>query len=257
MDILRKELDEIYKSQLLSDETLESQLLENCCTIASDYTRATGGCAVITDAAADSCYIYGSRFAELMGLPHTGDEIGSFASSDEDLIYARLHPQDLPDKRLLEYEYFKKINPLSAKEKRAIHASCRIRIMASSGEYLWFDNTTCVIGPSPLGKIWLIQCTYNLSSNQSADESISPALVDVAQGNVVPLQLSAKRDNILTRREKEILKLIKAGKLSKEIADKLAISINTVNRHRQNILEKLSVDNSMEAVMAATDMRLL
>ncbi|MBR4413842.1 MAG: response regulator transcription factor, partial [Prevotella sp.] len=54
-----------------------------------------------------------------------------------------------------------------------------------------------------------------------------------------------------------ILGLIRQGMLSKEIASTLHISIFTVNKHRQNILEKLSVDNSMEAVQTALAMKLI
>ena len=42
--------------------------------------------------------------------------------------------------------------------------------------------------------------------------------------------------------------LPKEGMFSKEISEKLNISIHTVNRHRQNILEKLQVDNMIEAI---------
>ena len=45
----------------------------------------------------------------------------------------------------------------------------------------------------------------------------------------------------LTGREMEILRLIQRGFLSKEIADKLCISIHTVHIHRQNLLRKLGV----------------
>ena len=45
--------------------------------------------------------------------------------------------------------------------------------------------------------------------------------------------------------------------MSKEIAVRLGISVNTVNRHRQNILEKLSVDTSIEALNAAQAMGVL
>ena len=55
----------------------------------------------------------------------------------------------------------------------------------------------------------------------------------------------------------EILHLIREGRSSKQIADVLDISIHTVNRHRHNILEKLSVGNSHEAITAASAMRLL
>ena len=61
----------------------------------------------------------------------------------------------------------------------------------------------------------------------------------------------------LSGREREILRLIGRGKLSKEIADQLAISVHTVNTHRQRILEKLNVDNSMEAVRYASARGLL
>lgn len=62
---------------------------------------------------------------------------------------------------------------------------------------------------------------------------------------------------MLSDREKEVLKLIRDGRPSKQIADMLGISIHTVNRHRQNIIAKLSVGNSIEAVTAAVAMKLL
>ena len=36
--------------------------------------------------------------------------------------------------------------------------------------------------------------------------------------------------------------------IRKEISEKLNISVHTVNRHRQNIFEKLQVDNMIEAI---------
>ncbi|MCY6353475.1 response regulator transcription factor [Bacteroides fragilis] len=55
-------------------------------------------------------------------------------------------------------------------------------------------------------------------------------------------------DEPLTNRELEVLRLMKQGLLSKEIANTLKVSINTVNTHRQNILQKLKANNSIEAV---------
>lgn len=52
--------------------------------------------------------------------------------------------------------------------------------------------------------------------------------------------------DILTPRELEVLKLIAEANTSKEIADKLVISIKTVDRHRQNILEKLGMRDRVE-----------
>jgi DNA-binding NarL/FixJ family response regulator len=52
--------------------------------------------------------------------------------------------------------------------------------------------------------------------------------------------------DVLTPRELEVLKLIAEAYTSKEIAEKLFISIKTVDRHRQNILEKLGMRDRVE-----------
>jgi DNA-binding CsgD family transcriptional regulator len=57
----------------------------------------------------------------------------------------------------------------------------------------------------------------------------------------------------LSDREKEVLKLIAGGMISKQIADKLFISVNTVNTHRQRIIEKLNVSNTAEAIRYASE----
>lgn len=57
--------------------------------------------------------------------------------------------------------------------------------------------------------------------------------------------------SFLTDREKEVLRLLVAGKSNRDIADELFISSNTVRTHIQNILSKLSVHSKLEAVAFA------
>jgi DNA-binding NarL/FixJ family response regulator len=52
--------------------------------------------------------------------------------------------------------------------------------------------------------------------------------------------------DVLTPRELEVLKLIAEARTSKEIAEELFISIKTVDRHRQNILDKLGMSDRVE-----------
>jgi DNA-binding NarL/FixJ family response regulator len=52
--------------------------------------------------------------------------------------------------------------------------------------------------------------------------------------------------DVLTPRELEVLKLIAEAHTSKEIAEALFISIKTVDRHRQNILDKLGMRDRVE-----------
>jgi DNA-binding NarL/FixJ family response regulator len=49
---------------------------------------------------------------------------------------------------------------------------------------------------------------------------------------------------LITRREKEVLQLIAAGLTNAEIAEKIFISIPTVNTHRKSLLEKFDAKNT-------------
>jgi len=57
------------------------------------------------------------------------------------------------------------------------------------------------------------------------------------------LVLEPNQAEILTIREKEVLKLLAEGKKTEEIAAVLHISPHTVRRHRANIMEKLDINN--------------
>jgi len=58
-------------------------------------------------------------------------------------------------------------------------------------------------------------------------------------------------DTKLTRREFEILKLIAEGLTSKEIAEKLFLSLSTVNSHRMNMMKKLDIHDTASLVKYA------
>lgn len=55
----------------------------------------------------------------------------------------------------------------------------------------------------------------------------------------------------LTKREKEVLKLIVEGKSNKEIGDLLFISVRTVENHRFKVMKKLKVNNTADLVKYA------
>jgi DNA-binding NarL/FixJ family response regulator len=54
------------------------------------------------------------------------------------------------------------------------------------------------------------------------------------------------REEPLTAREQEVVKLIAEGYSTRQIADELVISEKTVDRHRANILEKLGMHDRVE-----------
>ncbi|MBN2668583.1 MAG: response regulator transcription factor [Bacteroidales bacterium] len=55
----------------------------------------------------------------------------------------------------------------------------------------------------------------------------------------------------ISKREKEILCLVANGNTNKEIAEKLNISIRTVDAHKNNIMQKLEIKNTVELVKFA------
>lgn len=60
-----------------------------------------------------------------------------------------------------------------------------------------------------------------------------------------------KRPEALTEREQEILQLIWTGLKNKEIAQKLKISVKTVEAHRANMMKKVRVSNAAQLLNAA------
>jgi len=57
----------------------------------------------------------------------------------------------------------------------------------------------------------------------------------------------------LTKREKEVLKLISEGLTAKEISDKLGVSKRTIDAHTSNMLRKTGANNAVRLVMWAVE----
>ena len=94
---------------------------------------------------------------------------------------------------------------------------------------------------------------------QSASDTLSTAIREVHKGNVFfsPSIAIRRKDNAqkarirgekiapdLTAREMEVLQLVAEGKANKESADILGISIKTVEKHRQRVMEKLNIHDT-------------
>ena len=95
-----------------------------------------------------------------------------------------------------------------------------------------------------------------ITKNSSGSEIIE-AINEIQKGNIFICKeitetqkgtsVETKTDGIdlLSLREVEIVKLIRGGYLSKEIAEKLFISVRTVETHRANILKKLNLNSTV------------
>ncbi len=61
----------------------------------------------------------------------------------------------------------------------------------------------------------------------------------------------------ITERESEVLDLLAAGRSNKEIAQRLAVSPNTVKTHSARLFEKLEASRRTEAVLRARELGLI
>ncbi|SHE81347.1 transcriptional regulator [Bacteroides faecichinchillae] len=257
MDVLQKEIDEVYAMHSIVHETLDYKKLEQHQLFIHSLIAINGGCAVISDLSNRKSYVTVHPWAHFLGLTFEEASLQVIDSMDEDYIYRRIHPEDLVEKRLLEYKFFQKTFSMSPKERLKYRGRCRLRIMNENGEYQYVDNLVQIMENTPAGNVWLIFCLYSLSADQRPESGIYATITHMERGEVEMLFLLDEHRSILSEREKEILRCIRKGLSSKEIANFFCISVNTVNRHRQNILEKLSVGNSIEACRAAELMKLL
>ena len=81
----------------------------------------------------------------------------------------------------------------------------------------------------------------------------SPSLSNDLMSDFVNILQNTKLEpfGTLSQREKEILKLVAEGEKSKQIAEKLFISLSTVKSHRKNIQKKLNVTDTINMVKIA------
>ncbi|KAB0577442.1 MULTISPECIES: response regulator transcription factor [Ideonella] len=84
--------------------------------------------------------------------------------------------------------------------------------------------------------------------------SLVERMLDQARAAFSHHQEAASRDALLARlttREAQVLERIVAGRLNKQIADDLGISIKTVEAHRANIMEKLNANTVADLLKIA------
>lgn len=72
-----------------------------------------------------------------------------------------------------------------------------------------------------------------------------------------PKASRAERTSKLSNKEKEILSYLIDGMSSREIAEKLQLSVRTVDNHRANMMRRLQVRNAAELVRMAVEEKLL
>lgn len=107
-----------------------------------------------------------------------------------------------------------------------------------------------VVNTMKKGAVDFIEKPFNLTDIQEVISHLTKeaqARAEAAQNQRANEELLAR----LTTREQQVLGRIVAGRLNKQIADDLNISIKTVEAHRANIMEKLQVSTVADLMKVA------
>lgn len=246
-------LNEKLLEQAFEDGPNQDLVLAKYQYIAWTYSVIENSVAVLSDLKARKSYVYNGGIAAQLGLSEKGTvkEINSIWEED---IFSRIHPDDLPKKHLLELQFFHFLKGQPVSGRLDYHITSTLRMLDKAGRYVFIQHR--MFYAFSRQNIRLALCLYNFSTDKAPSGAYDGAIIHSATGAYIRPDRQ-KYSNLLSDREKEVLRLIAKGKMSKEVADLLYISINTVNRHRQNILEKLRVKNSIEAYRLAELMELL
>ena len=166
-------------------------------------------------------------------------------ASQEIDIEKLVHPDDWEVVTRIDKKVWEFLNTLPEEEKLTYKYIYELRVL-ERGKYvrMIYQMRILAFKEDNFLAIGIIDIAPEQSANTSVRFQIKNCLTD----EIVPFAIESAADTLLTPREREVLALAKEGMFSKEISEKLNISVHTVNRHRQNILEKLQVDNIIEAM---------
>ena len=124
-------------------------------------------------------------------------------------------------------------------------------------EALQAGATGYVVKESAAGR--LVQGLHAVTEGEYfLDSSISHEVVErLMKSPVREARVTDTDYGRLTPREQEIMRMLAEGRPKSEIADRLCISIKTVENHRSNIMKKLDLHSAMDLVRYAAKLGLI
>lgn len=206
--------------------------------------------AVVSCLASNTSRIIAGKFASAFALDgYCGEN-----SIWEKRILALMTPDDCQAKFITELRFYNFLKKVAPSRRADFCLVSKLTFSTPAGERVDVRHRMFYIYADVAGRtIAAAVCLY--SPMLAGDNSKSYAL-DTATGLSEELTAAAD-DSVLSRRERQVLALINAGKTSREIASLLNISVHTVSRHRQSILSALNVGNSHQACLIARSMGLI
>ncbi len=243
---------ELLNSQIFDVEELDYSIAEYHRTLLNRLDVTGTSCISIFDLCRQKHIYMSDGYHNIIGLsPEVIRNTPELADID-----SRMHPDDQLEMTIAGMHFLKIAFALPPSQKKNSKLIAEYRIRNRHNEYIRVVEQFQAIELDKKGNAWLALCFMDISPNQEMNEPFRCKAFNFSTGEMMDWEDEKRlsfpqKEETLSPRENEILKMVAAGMISKEIADKLFISVHTVNTHRQNILEKLKADNSREAIVYA------
>lgn len=234
----------------LNREELDYSILDRHIRFLESLSIAQSSFVSIFDLAQMEHAYLSPNFTDLLGW-----DPEKVLSPNTEYINQRMHPDDLLHLDGVSGQFFSLLlnGDLAWREQmKFIKLIMDYRTLGRNGNYVRVVEQHKLLELDRNGNAWLSMSVIDLSPDQDLNSLCRYRLVNTQSGELYQFpSVEMMTEQKLSFREKEILQLLAKGLISKQIADKLFISVNTVNTHRQRIIEKLNVSNTTEAVQHA------
>lgn len=173
-------------------------------------------------------------------------------------LESRVHPDDFVVMEATQSKLLDFIQSFPIEQRKDYKHIYELRARNAEGIYTRFIVQQQILELDEDGQPWLLFGIIDLSPDTSSMEQVKVRVINYKTGEVIPFSIVEPEHGIkLSEREREILMLVRQGMQSKEISNKLFLSIHTVNKHRQNIMQKMNTNNVLEAIEYARRLGLL
>jgi DNA-binding CsgD family transcriptional regulator len=162
-----------------------------------------------------------------------------------------IHPEDQPRIWKLFRCIWDLLLALPSNHRKHYQFTGDYRVRKPNGDYVRILEQNTILQQDNHGNITHLLITASDISHWKKSEALVASVTSTENGSYF---CYTSDDNHLrpatqlSKREREIVKLLSEGCSSKRIADELSISFHTVNKHRQNIIEKTQTRNVSEVV---------
>ena len=149
-------------------------------------------------------------------------------------------------------------NTIPVKERKDWYISYDFNIL-NGGRKILVNHKLTPLALTSDGRIWLALCVVSAATHTSPGhiEMHRVGSPDYFEYNRNTRRWDKRQMPTLTDGEKAVLTLSIQGYTMSDIADRIYLSPDTIKKYRQRIFEKLDVRNISEAIVAATNNKLL